>query len=81
VEALEDACLLPIAEAAPAGHTRPVAKLLRQPLPGDPGREHKQDPAEHLSIVEPFAAGMPASPLRLGQQRRDQVPQCVIDHR
>jgi hypothetical protein len=55
VQALEDPCLLPVAQAAPAGHAGAESELLRQPRPGDSGREYEQDAPQHEAIFKPPA--------------------------
>jgi hypothetical protein len=61
VEALEDASLLPFVEATPARHPGAVTELLRESLPGDPGREHEQDPGEDSAVVETLSARISVS--------------------
>ena len=79
MEMLEEACLLPVAEASPAGHAGAEAELLRQSLPGDPGGEHEQDPVQHLAVVEPPATGIAVAPRASWEQWRDQLPQLVVN--
>jgi len=66
-------------EAAPAGHARAVAEFLRQPLPGDAGGEHEQDPGQDFAVVEPSAAGVSLAARWSRQQRLEQLPELVID--
>ena len=80
MQALEDPCLLPVAQAAPAGHAGAESELLRQPLPGDPGGEHEQDSVQDKAIVEPLATRIAAAPPSSWQEWLDQFPEFVVDH-
>ena len=44
--------------------TYPETELLRQMLPGDPGVQHEQDPAQHQAIIERLPSWIP-KPTRL----------------
>ena len=73
--AIPDAGLLPIAQAAPAGHPAAAAHFLRQVFPRDACLEDKQDARKRFAIRQRLA------PVRLGplgwEQRFDYVPQVV----
>lgn len=76
VEAFPNAGMLPIPQAAPAGHPTVAAQLLGQHLPGKATLEDEEDAGERGAIRN---AGTPA--LGLGtlhrQERRNQCPQRV----
>ncbi len=80
VQCLEHACLLPFLEAPPAGHTRAVAKLLRQLLPGDPGSQHEQDAGKGTSVIEPLPTRMMETALPDRQERLDQPQSSSSSH-
>jgi hypothetical protein len=63
----------------PAGHARAEAEFSRESLPGDPGREHEQDPVQHLAVVDPSAARMALTPRPWWQEWLDEFTEFVID--
>ena len=74
-DAVPYAGLLPIAQAAPAGHPAPAAHFLRQVFPRDAGLEDEQDPRQRLAIRQRLA---PVRFRPLGwEERFDDVPQVV----
>src|SRR5436190_10048671 len=50
VQARPDACLLPVAQAPPAGHAAAAAHLRGQHLPGDAALEHEEDPRQSRAV-------------------------------
>src|ERR1035437_194796 len=79
MQAIPHAGLLPVAQAPPTRHTRPVAVLLRQILPRDPGVQHVQDPIERETIGDRLATRIAMAALTDRDQRLDLRPQRVID--
>jgi hypothetical protein len=75
---IPDARLLPIPQAAPAGHSRAAAQFPGEHLPRDAGSKYKYNSPQTSSIG--YAR---ASALRLVSRRRqkrsDQAPQIVGD--
>jgi hypothetical protein len=77
VQPLPHACLLPRIEAAVAGRAGPKAELERQVPPRDPGMQHKQDPLQRRTIIEPPTTRVAEATLDPRQQRLDQPPQPI----
>ena len=73
-----DAGLVPIAQAAPAGHPRAATQFLGQHLPGDATLQHEDDAGQGRAIRHAGSAALGLG--RLGrQQRGDDRPQVVAD--
>ena len=76
MELVPDASLVPVAQAAPAGHPAAAAQLLGQILPRNPGLEDEENPRQGGAVRD---AGPPTFGLgRLGrEQRGDLLPEPV----
>lgn len=71
---------LPGAEVAPTAHARPASHLRGEQLPGNAALEHEENARQDLAPIQGFAPRMPEpTPLRLGKQGLDELPQCVRD--
>ena len=79
VQALPDPGIVPVAQPAPARHPRTESQLLGQELPADPGVQHEQDSAQYLAVVQTGSARTSGVALDLRQQRRDPLPQAILD--
>ena len=77
VQALPDAGLVPLPQAAPAGHTRAAAHLLREHLPRDARLEHEQDAGKRGPVVDARSTA-PGLGRFLGQERFYDRPQFVV---
>jgi hypothetical protein len=77
VNASPYACLLPVAQALPAGHAA-TAKLLRQILPRDASAQNEHDAGQRHSVGRPGAASSRPTEW-LGQRQFDFCPQFVIN--
>lgn len=49
VEPPPHTCVLPVSQAPPACHTAPAPQLLWEHLPGNPGAQHEENPAQYGS--------------------------------
>src|ERR1700683_2945141 len=80
MQAPPDARLLPADQSAPGGATRPAPHLLLEHLPGPPGAQDIQDTGEHRPVRDRRSAvPMPAAGPVRGNQRRDDLPQLVVE--
>src|SRR5919112_145518 len=62
MQRVPDAGLLPVPEPSPARHAGPVAVLLGQVLPRDPGVQDVQDAVEDLAVGQRLATGVAMAP-------------------
>jgi hypothetical protein len=78
VQAVPDASLLPLAQAAPAGDATTAAEFLGQILPGQAGLEHEEDAGECRAIGDAGTSSFGFG--KFGwEQRRDHLPERVAD--
>ena len=56
---------------------QPKPSSLREMLPTDPGMQHEQDPLQRQPIIERLATRIAETPLPLGQERLDPLPQPI----
>src|SRR5262249_54560410 len=75
-----DARLLPLDHQPIARRARAEDELQRQAPPGDPRVQHKQDPLQRSTIIEPLPTWIADASLPARQQRTHVRPQLVNHH-
>src|SRR5262249_7779333 len=70
--------VLPIAQAAPAGHAAAAAHLLGQVFPLDTGLENEENARERLAVVHRLSArGVAPAAVRRRQKGSNNFPQVI----
>ena len=58
MDQLQDPCLLPITQAAPASHARATPQFLRQHFPRNAASQHKKNAHETRTVCETWPAAL-----------------------